>query len=144
MTRVAGRGKNSDALAISKWTALWDLYTNPDVPGSLNGVEQLYAAAVRKKFGGGGRITRADVRNFLSSTDVYALHKPARKRFPRARIIVWGLNYLWQIDLAQLSSLSRFNKGYKFILVAVDGFSSRAMFEPLHRKTGPLTSEAME
>lgn len=129
--------------SAAKWrNALWSLYTNPDVPGSLDGVERLLAAA-RKRPGFAG-IKRADVRDFLASSEVYSLHKPARKRFPRARILVWGLNYLWQIDLAQLSSLSRYNRGYKFILVAVDGFSSRAMFEPLYRKTGRLTTEAME
>ena len=134
--------KNNTAKNGVVWNALWKLYTNPDVPGSLNGVERLYKAARRlKKL---KNITRADIRSFLASTEVYSLHKPARKRFPRARIIVWGLNYLWQIDLAQLSNLSRFNRGYKFILVAVDGFSSRAMFEPLYRKTGRLTAEAMQ
>lgn len=140
--RKVSRSKSSASAALSrsKWRRLWALYTDPDKPGSLNGVNALLRIA-KKRW---KDINRRDVEQFLSSTEVYSLHKPARKRFPRARIVVWGLNYLWQIDLAQLSNLSRFNRGYKFVLVAVDGFNSRAMFEPLHRKTGVLTTEAME
>jgi hypothetical protein len=132
--------KRRRSFSESKWRRLWDLYTNPDEPGSLDGVNGLYRAAKQRW----ADVSRRDVEQFLSSTEVYTLHKPARKRYPRARIVVWGLNYLWQIDLAQLSNLSKWNRGYKFVLVAVDGFNSRAMFEPLHRKTASLTTEAME
>ena len=40
---------------------------------------------------------------------VRELHKPARKQFPRRRVILKGIDDLWQADLAEFQWYSREN-----------------------------------
>ncbi|KAK9701381.1 hypothetical protein QE152_g30661 [Popillia japonica] len=57
---------------------------------------------------------------------VNELHKPARRNFRRRRVIIKGLDDLWQADLADFKLYSRENRGYKYILVVIDAFSNVA------------------
>ena len=43
--------------------------------------------------------------NWLSEQDSYTLHKPARHRFRRRRVVVGGLLQQWHADLVDLSNL---------------------------------------
>ena len=72
----------------------------------------------------------------VQSKDTYTLHKPVRYNFPRNRVIVTGIDDQWQADLVDVSSLARFNKGYKFLLTCIDVFSKFAWVVPLKNKTG--------
>jgi hypothetical protein len=74
----------------------------------------------------------------------YELHKPARKNFKRRNVILHGLGDLLQIDLVDMSKLSRSNKGYKFILTGIDCFSKYGYAIPLKNKSGPVVTEAMK
>lgn len=53
---------------------------------------------------------------------VHELHKP-RKHFKRRRVIIKGLDDLWQPDLADFKLYTRKNKGFKYILAVLDYFS---------------------
>jgi hypothetical protein len=55
---------------------------------------------------------RRDVEEWLSGQNAYTLHKPVRKKFPRNHYTVSNID-VWEIDLADLSTLSRFNDKYK-------------------------------
>jgi hypothetical protein len=44
------------------------------------------------------------------------LHKPVRHRFPRRRIIIKGLDDLWQADFVQMIPCSRENKGFNYFI----------------------------
>ena len=72
-----------------------------------------------------------DVRKWLTFQDTYILHKPVRKSFDRRRILVHGIDDQWQIDLVDLSSLSRVNDNYKFILTCVDVLSKYSWVVPM-------------
>jgi len=39
----------------------------------------------------------------------YTLHKPVRKRFPRNPYTVTNIDDIWEMELADLCSLSRYN-----------------------------------
>ena len=81
-------------------------------------------------------LTFHQVKTWLQSKDIYTLHKPVRYNFPRNRVIVTGIDDQWQADLVDISSLARFNKGYKFLLTCIDMFSKFAWVVPLKNKTG--------
>ena len=59
---------------------------------------------------------------WLKSQDVYTLHKPLRRRFPRRKTIVPGANFQMQADLLDFSSLKQYNDNFKDILVVIDVF----------------------
>jgi hypothetical protein len=71
------------------------------------------------------------------------LHKPARRNFKRRKIVMKGLDNHWQCDLIDMKKYSRFNKGYKYILVVIDVFSKFAWARPLKNKTGKEITLAM-
>ena len=81
-------------------------------------------------------LTLHQVNTWLQSKDTHTLHKPAWYNFPRNRVIVTGIDDQWQADLVDISSLARFNKGYKFLLNCIDVFSKFAWVVPLKNKTG--------
>ena len=72
------------------------------------------------------------------------LHKPARKNFDRRKVLLKGMNDLMQIDLIEMIKVARFNKGYKYILTAIDCFTKLAYGVPLKTKTGAEVSVALE
>lgn len=75
---------------------------------------------------------------------VNELHKPARKHFPRRRVIVKGLNDLFQADLIEMIPYARQNSGFKYILAVIDCFSKYAWAVPLKKKTAKDVTVAIE
>ena len=71
------------------------------------------------------------------------LHKPARRNFPRRKVIVKGLNEYWQADLIEMQKYSKFNKGYRYILAVIDVFSKFAWTRPIKSKTAQDVTDAM-
>ena len=81
-------------------------------------------------------LTFHQVKTWLQSKDTYTLHKPVRYNFPRNRVIVTETDDQWQAVLVDISSLARFNKGYKFLLTCIDVLSEFAWVVPLKNKSG--------
>ena len=59
---------------------------------------------------------------------------PVRYNFPINRVIVTGIDDQWQAHLVDVSSLARFNKGYKFLLTCIVLFSKFAWVVPLNQR----------
>ncbi|GFX44079.1 uncharacterized transposon-derived protein F54H12.3 [Trichonephila clavipes] len=113
--KIAGKAVLEDVEKLKK------LYYNPKEPASFGGVKRLSDASGLKK-------TR--VRKFLSGEDPYTLHFPVRYKFQRRKTIAYGVNELWQSDLVDLQKISRFNRGYRYLLTIIDVMSRylRAFF----------------
>ena len=111
--------------------SLKDIYYDPALPGSFGGVGALSKASDRK-----------DVKDWLVSQETYTLHKPVRRKFKRRKTICVGVDHLWQVDLADLISLTAYNDGYKFLLTCIDCFSRFAWAVPLKNKRGVTVTEA--
>ena len=108
-----------------------DIYYDSKNPGSLGGINKLYLQAKSYEPG----IKYKDVLNWLRSQNVYTLHRPARRRFKRNRIIVSHINEQWEIDLVDLKLFSQQNHGYNYLLVIIDAFSKFLRVFPLKTKS---------
>lgn len=75
---------------------------------------------------------------------VNELHKPARKNFKRRRILINGLDDLWQADLAEMGNYSKKNSNFNYILVVIDCFSKFVWARGIKNKSGPEVTRAME
>lgn len=115
-----------------------DLYTEGEA--AFSGVDRLYKIAKKND----GKISRKKVAEFLKSKSTYTKHFPARRKFQRNRIEVRDIDDMWSADLADMSSLSRHNSGFKWLLICVDAVSKFAFVEPLKRKTGYDTTQAFQ
>lgn len=101
--------------------------------GSFSGVDAVFRAAREKGY---KKISRKQVRDWLKRQEVYTLHKPARRRVTTNRVIVPGIDAQFQADLVDLSSLSKYNNGYKYLLTCIDILSKYAWAIPLKTKSG--------
>lgn len=70
------------------------------------------------------------------------LHSQARKNFKRRRVIMKGIDDLWQADLVEMGNYSTVNKGYKYLMTVIDTFSKYAWAEPTKSKNAADVSEA--
>ena len=110
-------------------------YFDPKHPASFGGVDN-FRKHLDKKF------TRKQIQDWMLKQDAYTLHKPVRKNFKRRITFTTGIDDLWQADLVDLSSISKYNEGYKFLLTVIDVFSKVAWAIPLKNKSGQTLTEA--
>ena len=75
-----------------------------------------------------------DIDQFVKSQKSYQLHKKQTQKI-QGHIIAYHENALWFMDLLDMSNYSRQNKGYKWILLAIDTFTRKAYAEALKNKT---------
>ena len=81
---------------------------------------------------------------WLTTQDVYILHKPVRYMFSRRKTIVGGPNQQWQADLTDVSRLSRHNGGIKFHLTCIHVFSKKAWVVPHKDKMAASLMDAFK
>ena len=110
-------------------------YYNPRLTGSFGGIN-----ALRRQV----NIPIQSLKQWLSAQDSYTLHKPIRKRFLRRRVYAKGIDDIFQADLVDLSHLSRSNRGFRFVITAVDVFSKVAFAVGLKDKRGVSVANAFE
>ena len=64
------------------------------------------------------------------------LDKPVSKKFNKRRVYSQFRDNIWGVDLADTQSLSKRNKGIRYLLCAIDLFSKYAFVVPLKVKKG--------
>ena len=116
------------------------VYYDPHHPAAFGGVDAVYRAARRE----GVHLTKNQVKAWLRRQPTYTLHKPSRKHFKRNRVEVHGIDHQWQADLVDLSSLSQYNGGYRYLLTCIDIFSKYAWAIPLTNKKGQTLVDAFQ
>jgi len=79
-------------------------------------------------------LQRIDVVTFLEGNRTYTLFKDRRINYERSKIIPAGFLSDLHVDLGDFQSLSRTNKGHRFMLVAVDVLSRRVFAAAIKSK----------
>ena len=108
------------------------IYFDPSHPGSFAGPNKLYAAVKRE---GKFKIGKRRIAQWLGDQDAYSLTKGVRRKFPRSRVIVEGLDSQWDVDLMDMKDLEDKNDGYRYILTAIDIFSRFVWCVPTKSKS---------
>lgn len=127
---------------MSDWEKyLKDIYSNPTKPASFSGPDKLYRFV---KKDGKYDISKYKIRKWLQRQEPYSLHKPARRRFHRNHVISAGIDDLWMCDLIDMVKFHKWNKDFKYILLAIDVFSKFVWLRPLKNKTGTSVAEAFK
>ena len=119
---------------------LEEIYNDASQPGSLSGLENFYRVLKSKKI----KIKRPELKNWLSTQNVYTRHKPIVKQFPRNQVIIRGIDDLWQIDLADLQKISKFNDNNRYLVTCIDVFSKFAWVVPIKNKKSDTVLEAFK
>ena len=108
----------------------YDIARNPEYDGYQRGLASMVYKFFDKKSMGSG------IARDCSSILADELHKPVIKKFNKRKVYSQFKDNIWGVDLADTQSLSRKNKGIKYLLCAIDLFSKYAFVIPLKDKKG--------
>ena len=82
-------------------------------------------------------------RMYLETKSSFTKYLAQRLNFPRLKVIVTDLNEIWELDLAHVDKLAKYNRDVKCLLVAVDCLSRYLRVEPLKTKYATETAKAL-
>ena len=72
------------------------------------------------------------------------LHKPIIRKFKKRKVYSGFKDNIWGADLADMQLISKFNKGFRFLLCVIDIFSKYAWVFPLKDKKGVSIVDAFQ
>ena len=72
------------------------------------------------------------------------LHKPIIKKFKKRKVYSSFEDNIWEVNLADMKSSSKFNKGIKYLLCAIGLFSKYTWVIPLKDKKGSSIVKAFQ
>ena len=72
------------------------------------------------------------------------LHKPIIRKFKKRKVYSGFKDNIWGADLADMQLISKFNKGFRFLLCVIDIFSKYAWVVPLKDKKGVSIVDAFQ
>ena len=108
----------------------YNIASNPEYNGYQRGLASMVYKFFDKTSMGSGTAEPS----FLILAD--ELHKPVIKKFNERKVYSQFKDNIWGVDLADMQSLSKKNKGIKYLLCAIDLFSKNAFVVPLKDKKG--------
>jgi hypothetical protein len=126
-----------DKIEINK--LLSEIYYDANSPASYSGVNTLWGE-VKKRY---PFIKRKDVQKWVKSQDTYTIHFPFRINFQRSRIVVGGIDYMWEIDLMDMKKYEKHNNGFQYVLVFIDVFSKYVWAIPCKNKSSETVLKAV-
>ena len=121
----------ADKVLIDK---AYDIDSNPKYDGYQRGLAGMVYKFFDKKSTRSGNTRNTTKSSSSILTD--ELHKPIIRKFNKRKVYSQFKNNIWGVDLADMQSLSRKNKGIKYILCAIDLYSKYAFVIPLKDKKG--------
>ena len=72
------------------------------------------------------------------------LHKPVIRKFKKWKLCSSFRDNIWGVDSADMQSLSKYNKGFKYLLCAIKLFSKYAWAIPIKDKKGTSRANAFK
>ena len=115
----------------------YDIASNPKYDGYQRGLASMVYKFFDKKSMGSGTAKPSSLKRIASSSILAdESHKPIIRKFNKRKVYSQFKDNKWGVDLADMQSLSRKNKGIKYLLCAVDLYSKYAFVIPLKDKKG--------
>ena len=114
----------------------YDMASNPKYDGSQRGLASMVYKFFDKKSTGSGFRKLKNTAGSSSSILADELYKRIIRKFDKRKVYSQFKDNIWGVDLADMQSLSRKNKGIKYLLCAIDLHSKYAFVIPLKDKKG--------
>ena len=102
--------------------------SDPKYDGYQRGLASMVYKFFDKKSSGSGIVNEP---NYQLANE---LHKPIIRKFKKRKVYSSFRDNIWGVDLADMQSLSKYNKGNKYLLCAIDLFSKYVWVVPLKDK----------
>ena len=119
----------------------YDIVSNPEYDGYQRGLASMVYKFFDKKSTGSGfkkLKNTAEPSALACSSSILAdeHHKPIIRKFNKRKVYSQFKDNIWGVDLADMQSLTRKNKGIKYLLCAIDLYSKYVFVIPLKDKKG--------
>ena len=108
----------------------FNIASDPKYDGYQRGLASMVYKFFDKKSRGSG-ITNEP--NYQLAEELY---KPIIRKFKKRKVYSSFRDNIWGVDLADMQSLSKYNKGIKYLLYAIDLFSKYIWVVPIKDKKG--------
>ena len=89
----------------------------------------------------GGALKNEDI---LNKELAEKLHKPITTKFEKRKVQSLFIDNIWGADLANMQLISKFSKGFRFLLCVIDVYNKYAWVVPLKGKTGITITSAFQ
>ena len=135
-----GKGREAPEIALVK-TRFTDARSHP---------ETAFSGSKAKLLEGFKGKAKEKALNWLRQQEAFVITRPAPSgngKFPRQKIKTGGVDYCWELDLADMGSnkdMLAQNDQHRYVLVVVDQFSRYCMAEALKQKDGKTVAQAFE
>ena len=115
----------------------YNIASNPKYDGYQRGLASMVYKFFDKKSMGSGTAKPSSLERIASSSILAdELHKPIIKKFEKRKVYSQFKDNIWGVDLADMQSLRRKNKGIEYLLCVIDLYSKYAFVIPLKDKKG--------
>ena len=114
----------------------YDIALNPEHDGYQRGLASMVYKFFDKKSTGSGFKKLKNTTELSSSILADELHKPIIRKFNKRKVYSQFKDNIWGVDLADTQSLSRKNKGIKYLLCAIGLYNKYAFVIALKDKKG--------
>ena len=116
---------------------MYDVASNPKCDGYQRGLASLLYKFLDKKSMGSGTAKPSSLEHIAGSSILAdERHKPIISKFNKRKVYSKFKDNIWGVDLADMQSLSRKNKGIKYLLCAIDLYGKYAFVIPVKDKKG--------
>ena len=112
---------------------------DPNYDGYQRGLASMIYKFFDKKSKGSGIVTNEP--NYQLANE---LHKPIIRKFKKWKLCSSFRDNIWGVDLADMQSLSKYNKGFKYLSCAIKLFSKYAWAIPIKDKKGTSRANAFK
>ena len=112
----------------------YDIVSNPKYDGYQRGLASMVYKFFDKKSTGSGFKKLKNTTKSSSSILADERQKPIIRKFNKTKVYSQFKDNVWGVDLADMQSLSRKNKGIEYLLYAIDLYSKHAFVIPLKNK----------
>ena len=118
----------------------FNIAKNPKYDGYQRGLASMVYKFFDKK--SKGNSVNIEVKHNEQSTE--ELHKPIIRKFQKRKVYSGFKGNIWGADLADMQLISKYNKGFRFLLCVIDGFRKYTWVVPLKDKKGVSTVNAFK
>jgi transposase InsO family protein len=112
---------------------LKNIYFDPKHPASFSGADKLFKWVNEHS---NHKVKKQDIKKWLEGVESYTLHRDLKRKFPRNKVDVSGIDEQWDCDLIDFTNVSKHNDKVKFVLICIDIFSRFVWLQPLKSKKG--------
>ena len=118
----------------------FQIANNPKYDGYQRGLASMVYKVFDKKSKAAG------IKNEIKQIQQLAneVYKPIIRKFKKRKVYSSVKDNIWGVDLADMQLISKYNKGIRYLLCAIDLFSKYAFFVPFKDKKGTTIANAFQ